>query len=208
MQMMGTSDQELPVWSDLSWSSAAAGSAYRHSMSLPRFDSCQILSTAICQRVCPKSDLLLPAYRVLVEWTVVFACMHRLICEYSAVTWIKIGFIWRSSSLRVWAGSFSFPFFLLLQWFKCLLDVKFWVAFYHTLSTRKVLLASVHPFGDSSARSPNIVFPNCIELLSGALWLHCCCKMNCNSLWSYFPDFIWKANKISCNVNRCSAPTN
>lgn len=38
------------------------------------------------------SELLLPAFYVLVAWTVVFSCMHMLICEYSAITWIKIGF--------------------------------------------------------------------------------------------------------------------
>lgn len=47
-----------------------------------------------------------------------------LICEYSAITWIKVGFKWRSSSLRVWEGSFLFLFsFKLLQWFNCLLEM-------------------------------------------------------------------------------------
>lgn len=50
MQMMGTSEQELLVCFICHERCAAAGSAYRHSMSVPGFGSCHFLAKAIAER--------------------------------------------------------------------------------------------------------------------------------------------------------------
>ncbi len=61
MQMMGTSEQELLVYFICHEHFAAACSAYRHDMGVPRFDSCLGLPKVTCQGDCLKSELLLPA---------------------------------------------------------------------------------------------------------------------------------------------------